>query len=72
MENLDLTTGDVLLLTETVNDVLDGSPIDNMVSVHVHVYACGGCMSVCASLSGSVLAKLYVCMYATYCTYMCA
>ena len=39
VENLNLTVGDVLLLTETVNEVIDGAPIDNMVSVHVY----GGC-----------------------------
>ena len=36
VENLSLTVGDVLLLTETVNEVIDGAPIDNMVSVHVY------------------------------------
>ena len=39
VENLSLTVGDVLLLTETVNEVIDGPPIDNMVSVRVY----GGC-----------------------------
>ena len=39
VETLSLTVGDVLLLTETVNEVIDGAPIDNMVSVHVY----GGC-----------------------------
>jgi len=36
VENLDLTVGDVLLLTETVNEVIDGPPINNMVGVHVY------------------------------------
>ena len=36
VENLDLTVGDVLLLTETVNEVIDGPPINNMVSEHAH------------------------------------
>ena len=39
VERLDLTTGDVVLLTETVNEVIDGGAIDNTVSVHV-VGAC--------------------------------
>ena len=69
VETLSLTVGDVLLLTETVNEVIDGAPITNMVSVHVY----GECTGVFASLgwdAGACVLECYKCVWSV-CTRCC-
>ena len=66
VENLEVTNGDILLLTEIVGEVIDGGPINSSVSVHVHVE--GAYEFVC--LTGW---QCYKCVWSvcTYCTCRC-
>ena len=66
MENLNLTTEDIIFLTSIVNDVINNGPIDNRVSVHefvcltrwqcwcVNVHVWGRCTYAC-------ILRVYIC-----------
>ena len=54
MENLNLTPENITFLTGTVNEVLDSSPIDNMVSGHGCVLGFG-CLTRCIYIRMTML-----------------
>ena len=67
MENLNLTTEDIIFLTEIVNDIINNGLIDNRVSMHEfvpHQVAMLVCKCTCGV--GAHMPAYYVCVYICY------
>ena len=82
--NLNLTIGDAALLTETIDEVINSTEIDNAVSVHVLGVTCMSvdicftgwqcrmlCCVVCALFVVCCVCSVFCCMFCVLCVLCC-